>query len=77
MKVLLKGGKIYDGTGDEPTMGEVLIEDDKIREVGGNIDAVGVDQVVELGGKSIAPGFIDAHSHNDWFAIKWSHGGRG
>ena len=70
MKVLLKGGKIYDGTGDEPTMGDVLIEDDKIREVGGNIDAVGVDQVVELGGKSIAPGFIDAHSHNDWFAIK-------
>ena len=28
------------------------------------------DRVFELRGKSLAPGFIDGHSHNDWFAIK-------
>jgi len=26
--------------------------------------------VIDLTGKSIASGFIDAHSHNDWFAIR-------
>lgn len=33
-------------------------------------DSAADAQVIDLGGKSIAPGFIDIHSHNDWFAIK-------
>ncbi len=70
MKVLLKNGKIYDGSGKEPFHGDILFEDDKILEVGENIDGSGADSVVDLTGKSVAPGFIDAHSHNDWFAIK-------
>ena len=70
MKILLKGGKLYDGSGQEPVVGDVLMEDDRITEVGGDIDRSRADRVVELGGKSVAPGFIDAHSHNDWFAIK-------
>lgn len=27
-------------------------------------------EVIDLQGLSLAPGFIDAHSHNDWFAIR-------
>ena len=27
-------------------------------------------EVVDLDGLSLSSGFIDAHSHNDWFAIK-------
>ena len=30
MKTLLKNGKIYDGTGAEPFVGDVLVEDERI-----------------------------------------------
>ena len=69
MRQLLKNAKIYDGTGAEPMMGDILLEDDRIAQVASAIDAQ-ADRVVDLAGRSAAPGFIDEHSHNDWFAIK-------
>lgn len=68
MRTLLKNAKIYDGTGAGAFMGDVLLENDKILEVG-SLD-VKADQEIDLKGRSLAPGFIDAHSHNDWFAIR-------
>ncbi len=70
MKVLLKGGKLYDGSGADAVMEDILFEDDKILEVGSGIDEAKADKVIDITGKSVAPGFIDEHSHNDWFAIK-------
>ncbi len=69
MKQLLKNAKIYDGTGAEPFAGDVLIDGDRIAKVGVGITD-GADAVYNLKGKSLAPGFIDGHSHNDWYAIK-------
>lgn len=69
MKTLLKNCKIYDGTGNDAFTGDVLFEGDKILDVG-EISEQGADRVIDLEGKSLAPGFIDMHSHNDWFAIK-------
>ena len=69
MKQLLKNGLIYDGTGNEPYRGDILIEEDRIVKAAASID-VPADQETDLQGLSIAPGFIDGHSHNDWFAIK-------
>ncbi len=69
MKTLIKNGRIYDGTGAEPFEGSVLIDGEKIVGVGA-LDEAEADRVIDLGGKSLAPGFIDIHSHNDWFAIK-------
>lgn len=70
MKTLLKNGKIYDGTGAPAFIGDVLLEDDRIVQVAPSISAAEADRVMDLTGLSVAPGFIDAHSHNDWFAIK-------
>ena len=39
MRVLFKNGSIYDGSGEAPFVGDVLIEDDTILEVGGSIEA--------------------------------------
>ncbi|MBR7010120.1 MAG: amidohydrolase family protein [Oscillospiraceae bacterium] len=69
MKTLLKNAKIYDGTGREGFLGELLLAGDRIEAVGAQLDAQ-ADRVMDLRGKSVAPGFIDGHSHNDWFAIK-------
>lgn len=69
MKLLLKNARIYDGTGSAAFPGDVLTEDDRILRVGGCIDEP-ADEVIDLEGASLAPGFIDAHSHNDWFLLQ-------
>ena len=69
MRQLIKNGNIYDGTGGDPFVGDILIDQDRIAGIGGTID-VPVDSVIDASGLSVAPGFIDEHSHNDWFAIK-------
>ena len=66
MKTLFRNAEIYDGTGSNPYVGDVLIEDDVIVDVGKKISAE-ADKVVDLSGYQICPGFIDAHSHNDFF----------
>ncbi len=69
MTTLLKNAKIFDGAGSEAFLGSVLINDDRIAQVGETIPGE-FDRVIDLEGKSLAPGFIDGHSHNDWFALK-------
>ncbi len=66
MKTLLKNGSIYDGSGAKPYVGDVLIEDGRILQVGGEITEP-ADRTLDLSGLQICPGFIDAHSHNDFF----------
>ena len=68
--MLLKNAKIYDGSGAAAFMGDVLIEGERIVQVALEIPDVEDYQVVDLDGLSLAPGFIDAHSHNDWFALR-------
>ena len=66
MKTLLKNGMLYDGSGSAPVIGDVLIEDDRILQVGREIVS-DADQVVDAAGYMVCPGLIDAHSHNDFF----------
>ena len=69
-RFLLKNAKIYDGTGAEAFRGDILVSGDKILEVAESITPAEDCPVIDLQGLSIAPGFIDAHSHNDWFALR-------
>ena len=43
MKQLIKNGKIYNGTENEPFMGEILIEDDKIAGIYNYAESKGYD----------------------------------
>ena len=67
---LLKNSLIYDGTGSTPFMGDILVDDDKIVKVEQSIQPEKGWEVIDMNGLSVSSGFIDAHSHNDWFAIK-------
>ncbi len=69
MRTHIKNAKIYDGSGAPAFLGELLIQDDRIEQVGAALD-VTADRILDLQGKSVSAGFIDGHSHNDWFAIK-------
>ena len=67
---LFKSALIYDGTGSDAFKGDILVDNDRIVKVSEMIQPEDGWNIIDLNGLSIAPGFIDAHSHNDWFAIK-------
>ena len=62
--LLLKNGRIFDGTTDHLREGlEVLVEGTRIKEVAERpIRAAGAT-VIDLGGRTLMPGLIDAHFH--------------
>jgi N-acyl-D-amino-acid deacylase len=64
---IFKNGLIIDGSGKPGFRGDVLVEGERILEVSPvGIKAEGAE-VVDCAGLVLAPGFIDLHSHNDWF----------
>ena len=64
--ILIKNGKILDGSGSKATAGDVAIENEKIVDVG-MLQNVKADVVIDATGKIVSPGFIDMHSHHDAF----------
>lgn len=61
--LLIKGGRVYDGSGLPPYLGDVAVSDGRIVEVG----RLGTTarRLVDAGGLAVAPGFIDFHTHLD------------
>ncbi len=64
--ILLKNGLVADGTGTPAFPGDVLIADGRIEAISRKPLAVACP-TLDCTGKVVAPGFIDAHSHMDWF----------
>ncbi len=46
-----------------PTEGDILIENGKIKEIGSNITSQEDIKIIDVEGKFVFPGFIDAHTH--------------
>jgi N-acyl-D-amino-acid deacylase len=61
--LLLKNGRVYDGSGMPSFIGDVAISDGRIEEIG-RINA-SADRVLDVGGLAVAPGIIDFHTHFD------------
>lgn len=62
MKYLLKNGTVVSGEGSRQA--DVLIDGEKIVDVGRNLDAEGAE-ILDAAGKFLFPGFIDGHTHFD------------
>jgi N-acyl-D-amino-acid deacylase len=62
--LLLTNGTLIDGTGSPERAGDVLISGEKIAEVG-VIEPPPTCRIIDCTGLTVAPGFIDGHSHSD------------
>lgn len=69
MKLLLTNGLVFDGSLSKPIVQDVYIEDGIIQKIGTNLEANGAE-VIDCHNLCVAPGFIDAHSHNDFFVFE-------
>ncbi|MBI1895427.1 MAG: D-aminoacylase [Acidobacteria bacterium] len=72
MRTLLAGGTVIDGTGVEGFAGDVLIDRDRIARVG-RLEAPADALRIDCTGLTVAPGFIDAHSHSDLQVLEPRH----
>ena len=62
--ILLKNARIITMNGDEVIeKGDILIENNRIKQVGTNLSAGRRVEVMDMTGKTIVPGFVDTHSH--------------
>ncbi len=70
--VLIKNGMVIDGTGKPAFRADVVIRDGRIEDVGLFPDAR-ADKVIDASGLAVAPGFIDVHTHLDFFLPSKRH----
>ncbi len=65
--LVIRHGRVYDGTGAPPFEGDVAIEGDRIVAVG-DVDAAKIGsrtEEIDATGRIVTPGFVDAHTHYD------------
>lgn len=62
-KVALVKGKIYTMAGKTIEQGTILWEENKILSVGEEVEIPPGTEVIDVEGKAVLPGFIDAHTH--------------
>jgi Imidazolonepropionase and related amidohydrolases len=62
--IALKAARLFDGKSRALVQnGVVLVQGDKILDVGANITVPADAKVIDLGDSTLSPGFMDAHSH--------------
>jgi len=62
--VLIKGGRLMDGTGMPWKKADVAVTGERIVRVG-HLSASDADSVIDAEGLCVTPGFIDIHTHSD------------
>jgi len=71
LDILIRGGTVYDGTGDMPIQADVGVRGDRIVAVG-RLDG-GAPRIIDARGLAVAPGFINMLS---WAPVSLIHDGR-
>ena len=66
--LIVTNGTIVDGTGGDPFIGDVAIEDGKITDLG-RVEMPPGTPTLDASGLYVAPGFIDIHSHSDFTLV--------
>lgn len=65
--MLIKNAKILDMTGAAPYVGDILIRDGRIEQIGSSVQAMPEEETIDAAGLWALPGFVDAHTHQGGF----------
>jgi len=61
--IVIRNGNLIDGSGAQPTRGDVAIDGDTITAIG-QVDGEGAREI-DAAGHAVTPGFVDIHTHLD------------
>ena len=61
--LVIRGGKVVDGTGEDAREGDVAVTDGRITQVGKVSGAA--RRTIDADGRLVTPGFVDIHTHYD------------
>lgn len=61
--LIIRGGTIYDGSGDAPRIADIALRNGKIEAIGTDVGQG--DQEIDARGCIVTPGFVDIHTHYD------------
>ena len=66
--IIFTNVRILDGTGQNPYSGSVLVQGNRIRQVGRSTAAIapGIATVIDGAGATLMPGMCEAHTHFSW-----------
>jgi imidazolonepropionase-like amidohydrolase len=67
-RTVFRGGTVFDGTMAPLAEADVVIEDDRIVEVGAGLDG---DESVDCTGHTVLPGLFDTHTHVIFSTLDW------
>ena len=67
--LLIKDGLIVDGSGQPGFRADVALEKGKIVAVDEVLSPASARRVIAAGGLVVCPGFIDVHSHDDYYLL--------
>ncbi|HEX7376250.1 MAG TPA: D-aminoacylase [Pirellulales bacterium] len=70
--LLIRNGRIVDGTGNPWFYGDVAVRGDRIVAVG-RVSAGEARRTIDADGLVVSPGFIDIHSHSDFLLLEDGH----
>ncbi len=61
--MILKNGTIFDAVNPESYIADIAVRDGKIAAIGKDLAPLSGEEVIDVTGKHVYPGLIDAHSH--------------
>src|SRR5215472_5722915 len=63
--ILIRGGRLIDGSGRPGEAGDIAVRDGRIAALGGSLPT-GAAKVIDAEGLAVTPGFIDIKTHSDF-----------